>query len=98
MRLFLPGAYPRENPRRRSAATVLLCALASAAALPVTAQAPQPAPAGDVIGVANFAHIVADLDTSLRFYRDVIGLAVTVTQPFAPNDEIANLGATEGCP
>ena len=33
---------------------------------------------------------------SLRFYRDAIGLAVTVTQPFAPNDAIAKLGATEG--
>jgi lactoylglutathione lyase len=64
--------------------------------LPLSAQAPQTAPAGDVIGVANFAHIVADVDTSLRFYRDVIGLSVTVTQPFSPNDAIAKLGATEG--
>jgi len=64
--------------------------------LPLSGQAPQAAPAGDVIGVANFAHIVADVDTSLRFYRDVIGLSVTVTQPFSPNDAIAKLGATEG--
>lgn len=63
---------------------------------PLAAQAPQPAPAGDVVGVGNFAHVVADLDTSLRFYRDVIGLAVSVTQPFAPNEAIAKLGATEG--
>jgi catechol 2,3-dioxygenase-like lactoylglutathione lyase family enzyme len=68
-------------------------------ALPALAAAqapPQAAPAGEVVGVGNFAHVVADLDTSLRFYRDVIGLAVTVTQPFAPNDAIAKLGATEG--
>lgn len=71
-------------------------ALAVTFALPLAAQAPQAAPAGEVIGVGNFAHIVADLDTALRFYRDVIGLDVTVTQPFAPNAAIAKLGATEG--
>lgn len=71
-------------------------ALAVTFALPLAAQAPQAAPAGEVIGVGNFAHIVADLDTALRFYRDVIGLEVTVTQPFAPNAAIAKLGATEG--
>ena len=42
----------------------------------VEAQAPQPAPAGDVVGVGNFAHIVADLDKSLEFYRDRLGLPV----------------------
>lgn len=70
--------------------------LALVALGPFAAQAQQPAPAGEIIGVGNFAHVVADLDTSLRFYRDAIGLAVTVTQPFAPNDAIAKLGATEG--
>jgi catechol 2,3-dioxygenase-like lactoylglutathione lyase family enzyme len=60
------------------------------------AQAPQPAPAGDVIGVGNFAHIVADLDKSLGFYRDVLGLEVTNTIAFAPNDAVAKFGHTEG--
>src|SRR5262245_26563790 len=45
-------------------------------------QAPQPAPAGDVVGVGNFAHIVADVDKSLGFYRDVLGLTVSGTIPF----------------
>ena len=64
--------------------------------LPLTAQAPQPAPAGDVIGVGNFAHIVSDLDRSLGFYRDVLGLTVTNTIPFGPNDAVAKFGHTEG--
>ena len=64
--------------------------------LPLTAQAPQPAPVGDVIGVGNFAHIVSDLDRSLGFYRDVLGLTVTNTIPFAPNDAVAKFGHTEG--
>jgi hypothetical protein len=65
-------------------------------ALPLTAHAQLPAPAGEVVGVGNFGHIVADLDKSLAFYRDVIGLTVTVTQPFAANDAIMKMGATEG--
>jgi catechol 2,3-dioxygenase-like lactoylglutathione lyase family enzyme len=77
-------------------ATRLLPLVALAVALPLGAQAPQPAPAGEVVGVGNFAHIVADLDKALAFYRDVIGLEVTVQQGFAPNDAIAELGATEG--
>jgi catechol 2,3-dioxygenase-like lactoylglutathione lyase family enzyme len=57
---------------------------------------PQPAPAGDVVGVGNFAHIVADLDRSLGFYRDVLGLAVAGSIPFGPNDAVAKFGHTEG--
>jgi catechol 2,3-dioxygenase-like lactoylglutathione lyase family enzyme len=60
------------------------------------AQAPQPAPTGDVIGVGNFAHIVADLDRSLEFYREVLGLEVLVNQPFAKNLAIEKLGNTMG--
>ncbi len=54
------------------------------------------APAGDVVGVGNFAHIVQNLDKSLGFYRDVLGLEVAVNQPFAPNPAIAKLGNTLG--
>src|SRR3954463_11154131 len=71
-------------------------AIALVAAASLGAQAPQPAPAGDVVGVGNFAHIVADLDTSLGFYRDVLGLAVTNTIPFGPNEAVAKFGHTEG--
>src|SRR3954462_10070972 len=69
------------------------------AVAPLRAQAPQPAqpaPAGDIVGVGNFAHIVADLDASLGFYRDVLGLPVTNTIPFGPNDAVAKFGHTEG--
>jgi len=78
----------------RLIATALVVAVTVVA--PAGAQ-PQPAPAGDVVGVGNFAHIVADLDNSLAFYRDVLGLEVSV-QPtaFAPNDAIMKMGATEG--
>jgi catechol 2,3-dioxygenase-like lactoylglutathione lyase family enzyme len=70
--------------------------LALSVAAPLAAQAPQPAPPGDVVGVGNFGHIVADLDRSLGFYRDVLGLSVTNTIPFAPNDAVARFGHTEG--
>ena len=54
------------------------------------------APADDIVGVGNFAHIVQNLDKSLEFYRDVLGLEVAVNQPFAPNPAIAKLGNTMG--
>ena len=54
------------------------------------------APAGDIVGVGNFARIVQNLDKSLEFYRDVLGLEVAVNQPFAPNPAIAKLGNTLG--
>ena len=82
--------------RLATAATRRVVLILLAAYGSLGAQAQQAAPAGEVVGVGNFAHVVADLDTSLRFYRDVIGLAVTATLPFAPNDAIAKLGATEG--
>src|SRR3954453_16441279 len=71
-------------------------AVALLAAASLGAQALQPAPAGDVVGVGNFAHIVADLDKSLGFYRDVLGLAVSNTIPFGPNEAVARFGHTEG--
>jgi catechol 2,3-dioxygenase-like lactoylglutathione lyase family enzyme len=75
---------------------VLIVALACCAA-PLGAQEPRaPAPPGDVIGVGNFAHIVANVDESLKFYHNVLGLEVTVTQGFAPNPAIEKLGHTEG--
>ena len=74
----------------------LAAALATSVALHAQQPAPQPAPAGDIVGVGNFAHIVADVDRSLGFYRDVLGLSVTGTIPFAPNDAVAKFGHTEG--
>jgi catechol 2,3-dioxygenase-like lactoylglutathione lyase family enzyme len=82
----------------RFIATTLI--LAAAAVASVGAQPRQPAPAGDVVGVGNFGHIVANVDNSLAFYRDVLGLEVQV-QPtsFARNEmneAIMKMGATEG--
>lgn len=75
-------------------ATILILAAAMTAG--AYAQAPRKAPAGDVVGVGNFAHVVADLDDSLGFYRDVLGLKVTTTFPFGPNAAIEKLGNTIG--
>ncbi len=80
----------------RTAALASLAALALVTASTVHGQAP-PAPAGAITGVGNFSHIVADIDRSLAFYRDVIGLEVA--QPrgeFSPNPAIMNLGNTPG--
>ena len=85
----------RSGPR----IAVALCAAVTFIAPPFAARAqqpPQPAPPGEIVGVGNFAHIVADLDRSLGFYRDVLGLGVSATIPFAPNDAVAKFGHTEG--
>ncbi len=67
-----------------------------ATSLTLAAQAPQTAPAGAVVGVGNFSHIVADMDQALAFYRDALGLEVTMSQPFGPNPAIERLGNTPG--
>jgi predicted enzyme related to lactoylglutathione lyase len=55
------------------------------------------APAGGVIGVGNFSHIVSNLDRSLEFYRDVIGLELSgPVRPFDGNPAIMRLGNTPG--
>jgi len=82
--------------RTLGAATFALVATLSTALGAHAQNAPVAAPAGDVIGVGNFAHIVADLDKSLGFYRDVLGLTVSGTIPFAPNEAVAKFGHTEG--
>lgn len=70
--------------------------MATVMAATLSAQAPPAAPAGEVVGVGNFAHIVQNLDTSLAFYRDVLGLEVGVSQPFSVNPAIEKLGNTPG--
>jgi lactoylglutathione lyase len=56
-----------------------------------------PVPATFVTGVGHYSHIVTDLEKSLAFYRDVIGLQVS-TPPgaFSPNPAIMRLGNTPG--
>ena len=52
---------------------------------------------GDVIGSGNFSHIVTDLDKSIAFYRDVLGLELPGgSQPFGAKPEIMQLGNTIG--
>jgi catechol 2,3-dioxygenase-like lactoylglutathione lyase family enzyme len=58
------------------------------------AQGAQAAPAGEVTGVANFGHIVADLDRSLQFYRDVLGLEPGMSMDFSANPAIQAMGNT----
>lgn len=76
------------NPMKRALLTLLAATVAFAQV---------PAPAGIISGVGNFSHIVADLDRSFAFYRDVIGLEVV--QPpaqFAANPAIQDFGNTPG--
>jgi predicted enzyme related to lactoylglutathione lyase len=62
-----------------------------------TLSAQTPAPAGDVTGVGNFSHIVANLERSVEFYRDVLGLELTAQpRPFDPNPAIMRMGNTIG--
>lgn len=50
-----------------------------------------------VTGTGNFSHIVANLDKSLEFYRDVLGLEVaTPPGAFSGNPAIMKLGGTIG--
>jgi catechol 2,3-dioxygenase-like lactoylglutathione lyase family enzyme len=59
------------------------------ACLLVASSAPaQTVPAGDVVGVGNFIHVVSNLDKSLEFYHDVLGMdlqrAPGATAPAGP--------------
>lgn len=52
---------------------------------------------GDVTGAGNFSHIVTNLDKSIEFYRDVLGLELPGgAQPFGAKPEIMQLGNTIG--
>jgi lactoylglutathione lyase len=61
------------------------------------AQAPAPAPSSPVVGIGNFSHIVADLDKSLAFYRDGLGMeADGAIRPFQGDPAIMKMGNTIG--
>jgi predicted enzyme related to lactoylglutathione lyase len=53
-------------------------------------------PQSFITGVGNFSHIVTNLDKSLEFYRDAIGLTPGQSLPFSPNPAIMKLGNTVG--
>jgi glyoxylase I family protein len=60
-------------------------------------QAPVAPATGPIVGVGNFSHITANLDRSLEFYRDVLGLEMNgQIRPFDPNPAIMKLGNTAG--
>ncbi len=44
----------------------------------------QTAPAGEVIGVGNFLHVVSDAEKSVAFYRGVLGMDLQGAQPNGP--------------
>ncbi len=51
----------------------------------------------EVVGSGNFSHIVSNLDKSVAFYRDVLGLELPAgAQPFGAKPEIMKLGNTLG--
>jgi predicted enzyme related to lactoylglutathione lyase len=53
--------------------------------------------AQEVVGAGNFSHIVENLDRSVAFYRDGIGLEGPATErPFDPNPAIMKMGNTVG--
>jgi predicted enzyme related to lactoylglutathione lyase len=56
-----------------------------------------PVLAQEVAGAGNFSHIVENLDRSVAFYRDTIGLEAPGTmRPFDPNPAIMKMGNTIG--
>jgi len=72
-------------------AAVLLCIAAIAFA---QALAPASSP---IAGVGNFSHIVANLDKSLAFYRDALGMeADGAIRPFQGDPAIMKTGNTIG--
>jgi catechol 2,3-dioxygenase-like lactoylglutathione lyase family enzyme len=73
----------------------LLIQLGLAAAL--LAQGQQTAPAGDVIGIGNFSHVVTNLEKSVAFYHDVLGLDIgTAPQAFSGNPPIMKMSNAVG--
>jgi len=61
------------------------------------ALAQAPAPASPIAGVGNFSHIVANLDKSLAFYRDALGMeADGAIRPFQGDPAIMKMGNTPG--
>ena len=70
----------------------LLTVLLSAALMPAQTESP-------VVGVGPFLHMVSDLDQSLAFYRDKLGLELTGPageHKFTDNPAVANLYGVPG--
>jgi catechol 2,3-dioxygenase-like lactoylglutathione lyase family enzyme len=82
--------------------TVIVCLVwAASAQIPQPRQSPPILPPDttvpEVAGMGNFSHIVSNLDQSIAFYRDVIGLELSAPPaPFSANPAIMKLGNTIG--
>src|SRR3954454_122915 len=75
-----------------STCLVLGCALGFIEA-PSVAQAP----ASSVRSLGNFSHIVANMDRSVKFYRDGLGLELSQPlRPFDANQAIMRIGNIMG--
>lgn len=77
------------------AAVLLTVTIASQARMAAQNAAP-PKTASPVVGVGNFSHIVQDLDKSLVFYRDVLGLEPANNMGWSNMPAIMQLGDTPG--
>jgi len=89
-------AFVSTHAKNAGAARALVRYLSAPGAAPVYRKVGMQPQLNEITGVGNFAHIVADLDRSLEFYRDALGLEVTVNQPFSPSPAIMALGNTPG--
>ena len=84
------SAHARNADAARSLVRYLSSRDAAATYIKVGMQPP------DVVGVGNFSHIVSSMEKSLAFYRDVLGLEVTINNPFSGAPAIMKLGNTPG--
>jgi predicted enzyme related to lactoylglutathione lyase len=83
--------------RKQIAVAALLLTVAVASQPGVAAQNTAAAKTvSPVVGVGNFSHIVQDLDKSLAFYRDVLGLEVANSMAWGNMPAIMQLGNTPG--
>ena len=95
--------------RRSVLGTVsVVCAMACAVTV-VAQRGPQPpappvpgaAPAGVVLGVGTYIHLVSDVNNSVAFYSELLGAMPNGNAPagprqFAPNEVVSNLYNTPG--
>jgi catechol 2,3-dioxygenase-like lactoylglutathione lyase family enzyme len=80
----------------RIIATIPIVAIAAAVSLLPPHLAAQTTPSGSIVGVGNFSHIVASLERSVEFYRDVVGLELPGPPRLFSGDTAMKVGNTPG--